>query len=147
VGNPGFETDTLGWRAEGSTAIVFARVPDGHSGSSALRLSNTGTASSACTLNDSPNWVARTSAGTYTGSTWVRADSAGAALKVRFREYNGSTFVSSATTTITLSTSWQQVTVAYIPQVIGSTLDFTVYVSTAPTGVCFYADDVSIKVG
>jgi hypothetical protein len=37
--------------------------------------------------------------------------------------------------------------VAYIPQVIGSTLDFTVYVSTAPTGVCFYADDVSIKVG
>jgi hypothetical protein len=110
-------------------------------------MSNTGAASSACTLNDSPNWVARTTAGTYTGSTWARADSAGAALKVRFREYNGSTFVNSATTTITLSTSWQQVTVAYIPQVIGSTLDFNVYVSTAPTGVCFYADDVSIKVG
>ena len=62
------------------------------------------------------------------------------------REYNGSTFVSSATAQITLSTAWQQVTVTYAPQVVGSTLDFTAHTSNAPPGNCFYADDASITV-
>jgi hypothetical protein len=50
---------------------------------------------------------------------WVRANTAGARLKLRLREYNGSTSVSSATAQITLSTSWQQITVNYVPQVLG----------------------------
>jgi hypothetical protein len=44
----------------------------------------------------------------------------------------------------TLTTSWQQIAVSYAPQVTGSTLDFNVYVSSAPVGSCFYADDASI---
>jgi hypothetical protein len=34
--------------------------------------------------------------------------------------------------------------VNYTPQVVGSTLDFNVYVSSAPVGSYFYADDASI---
>lgn len=74
----------------------------------------------------------------------MRADTAGATLKLRFREYSGSTLVGTQTTLATLTTSWQQVSVAYTTQSPGSTLDFNAYVSSAAPGTCFYADDASI---
>ena len=53
----------------------------------------------------------------------------------------------SATTQVTLTTSWQQVTVTYTTQSPGSTLDFQSYVSNAAPGTAFYADDASIILG
>ena len=151
VKNPGFETDLSGWNTAGTSGITLTRVAGGHSGAYAAKLTNTGTSSSGCTLNDSPNWITATAAsgGTYTGSLWVRADAAGASLKLRFREYNTSgTLLASPTTTKTLTTSWQQVTVADVPLAPGaSTLDFNAYISSAPPGTCFYADDASITLG
>ena len=77
----------------------------------------------------------------------MRADVAGATLKLRIREYNGSTLVGSQSTLATLGTGWQLVTVAYVPVAPGSsTLDFNAYVSSAAAGTCFYADDASINV-
>ncbi len=149
VGNAGFETDLSGWNTSGSDAgIVLARVSGGNSGSWAAQLSNTTSGPSTCLLNDSPNWVKSTAAGTYTASLWVRADTAGATLKLRLREYAGSTLVGSATAQVTLSTSWQQVTVSYQVGAPGaSTLDLNAYVAKAPPGVCFYADDASVASG
>jgi len=144
VGTPGFEADTSGWRPSGSGAALN-RVSGGHSGGWAAKLTRSGIFSSSCVLNDQPNWVATTSAGTYHGSIWVRADAAGATLRLRFRESSSGTQVGSATQTITMTTSWQQVTVSYVPVSPGnSTLDFNAYISSAPTGTCFYADDASI---
>jgi parallel beta-helix repeat protein len=146
VGNPGFETNTAGW-AGSPTGITIARVAGGHSGGFAAQLTNAGSTASECNLNDSPNWVSTTLAGTYTGSLWVRADLGGATLKLRFREYKGSTFMGSFTTQVTLGTTWQLVTVSYIPAAPGSsTLDFNAYISNAPVGTCFYADDAAITV-
>jgi hypothetical protein len=52
----------------------------------------------------------------------------------------------SATTQATLSTNWELVTVTYTPAAPGaSTLDFNVYISSAPTGTCFYADDAAVS--
>jgi parallel beta-helix repeat protein len=148
IGNPGFETDTSGWNNNGRTGISLTRVSGGHSGSWAAQLSNTTTSTQAdCTLNDSPNWIKTTQAGTYTAGLWVRADTGGAVLKLRLREYNGSTFVNSATAQITLSTAWQQIKVVYPPQVVGSTLDYTAYTTNAAAGTCFTADDASVTVG
>ena len=143
VGNPGFETNTTGWAPAG-TGVTLTRVSGGHSGNWSAAVANGGSGPVECNLNDSPNWVKTTWGGTYKGSIWVRADSAGATVKVRFREYNGSTFVAQAVSQATLGTSWQQIVVNYAPQVTGSTLDFTVYVSSAPVGSCFYADDASV---
>ncbi len=147
VGNAGFEQGTSGWNVSGSGAnIALARVEGGHTGGWAAKLTNTGTTNSTCALNDSPNWVATTSSGTYTGVLWVRADSGGATLKLRFREWTGSTLVGSATTQATLTTSWQKVTVPYPAASPGSsTLDFNAYVVGASPGTCFYADDASIS--
>ncbi len=145
VGNPGFETNTAGW-VGAPTGITLARVSGGHSGGFAAKLTNALNAASECNLNDSPNWVSTTQAGTYTGSLWARADVAGATLKLRFREYQGSTLRGSATTQATLSTNWQLVTVTYTPAAPGaSTLDFNAYISSAPVGTCFYADDAAVS--
>jgi PKD repeat protein len=148
VRNPDFETDLTGWNTSGSGSnITLTRTSGGHTGSWAAKLTNTGTTASTCTLNDSPNWVKATSAGTYTGTLWVRADTAGATLKLRFREYNGSTLVGSVTTQAALTTSWQQVTVRYPIASPGSSLDYNAYVSSAASGTCFYADDASVWLG
>jgi parallel beta-helix repeat protein len=147
VGNPGFETATTGWGPVG-TGITLQRVAGGHTGSWSALLSNPTATPATVTLNDSPNWIPVTQAGTYTASLWVRADTAGQVLKLKLREYQGSTLVGQPLTSITLSTAWQLVTVTYVPVAPGaSTLDFTAYVSNAPVGATFYADDASITHG
>ncbi|MEP6978345.1 MAG: carbohydrate binding domain-containing protein, partial [Thermoleophilia bacterium] len=147
--NPGFETDTSGWNTSGSGAnIALTRASGGHTGSWAARMANTGTTTSTfATLQDSPNWVTTTSAGTYTGTLWVRADTAGAILKLKFQEYSGATLLGSAVSQVTLTTSWQQVTVVYTIKTPGSTLDFQAYVANPTPGTAFYADDASIVLG
>jgi parallel beta-helix repeat protein len=151
VGNPGFETGLSGWNTSGSgPSVTLTQVTGGHSGSFAALLTNTGTSNSGCTLNDAPNWVSTSQAGTYTASIWVRADSAGKPLILRLREYAGSTLVGTGTATVTLGTAWQQVTLTYTPASPGaSTLDLNAYLTTAnsPPGTCFYADDVSLTLG
>jgi hypothetical protein len=149
VKNSGFETDLTGWNTSGSGSnITLTRVSGGHSGSWAAKLTNTGsTASTFATLQDSPNWVTTTMAGTYTASAWVRSDTAGAILKLKFQEYTGNTLVGSASSQITLSTAWQQVTLPYVIRSPGSTLDLQVYVQSPAPGTAFYADDASILVG
>jgi Carbohydrate binding domain len=145
VGNGGFETSTSGWNG-GSATISVTRVAGGRSGGWSAQVSNGGTAAAQCTLNDAPNWVSLTKAGTYTGTVWARAASPGAVLKARFREYSGPTFVGASTiATMTLTTQWQKLTVTYTPAAPGSSnLDYTAYISNAPVGSCFNADDVSI---
>ena len=148
VGNPGFETNTNGWNTSGSgTGVTIARVSGGHSGNSAAKLTNTSTSNTTCLLNDSPNWVATTATGSYSGSVWVRGDSAGAVFNLRFREYSGASLVGTRSTQVTLTTSWQLVTVSYTPVSPGSSnLDFNAYLpaASAPPGTCFYADDAVI---
>jgi parallel beta-helix repeat protein len=149
VKNPGFETDLTGWNTGGSgSGITLTRVSGGRSGSWAAQLTNTGPTTTTCVLNDSPNWVATTTATPYTGSLWVKADTAGKTLKLRFREYNSGTLVNTVTTQSTLTTTWSQVTVTHTPAA-GNTLDFNAYLSSAdaPPGTCFYADDAAITNG
>src|SRR6266540_3836809 len=146
VKNPGFETDLSGWNTSGSgTNITLNMVSGGHTGSWAARLANTGTTTSTfATLQDSPNWVIATTAGTYTGSIWVRSDTAGSVFRLKFQEYSGTALAGSGTAQTMLSTAWQQVSVTYTIKSPDSTLDFQAYVSNPVPGTAFYADDASI---
>jgi len=169
IGNSGFENNTSGWTT-GSSAVTLTRVAGGHSGSRAAQLANTGSTATVCTLNDSPNWVNKTAAGTYTASLWVKGAIAGATLTLRLQELNGATVVGSATSTITLlrlqelngatvvgsatstitlSTSWQLITVSYtVKQPTRTALDFNAFVNSVPARTTgFYADDASITLG
>jgi PKD repeat protein len=150
VGNSGFETGTTGWDVTGSgSGVALSRVttPPAHGGSWAALLRNNSAGARKCMLNDVPNWVATTQAELYTGSIWVRADSPGALIKIKFRELDGTTVIRSRTRTSTLTTSWQLMIVTHTPLSPGtSTLDLQVFLprAQAPPGVCFYADDASI---
>jgi PKD repeat protein len=146
ITNSGFETDTSGWNTGGSasTLVTLARVSGGHTGGWSVKLSNNDTVNATCQLNDSPNWVASTVAGTYTASAWVRADTPGAIVKLRLKEYVNGTLVGSKEVQLTLTTAWQQISLTYSPVSPGSsTLDYTVRVSEAVPGLCFYADDTA----
>lgn len=148
VGNPGFDVDTAGWSTAGSgTLVTLTRVTPGRDGTGGMaRLFNGASGTRKCVLNDQPNWVTTTTAGTYTSSIWVRGDTAGALIKINIREMNGSTVVKSRVGTFTLTTAWQKITVAHTILSPGSTLDLQVFLpkAQAPPGTCFYADDASI---
>jgi hypothetical protein len=108
------------------------------------QLSNS-TAGAQCELDDKPSWVTVTQSGPYTAKIWVRSDTPGLSFKLRMREYNGGTLVGSVSTTVTLTTSWQQVTAVLTPGAPGqSNIDFEAYTSSSPVGVCFQADDVTL---
>jgi PKD repeat protein len=148
VGNPGFEADTLGWGTSGSgLGVTLARVTPGRDGTAgAAKLTNTSTGKRKCVLNDQPNWVTTTQAGTYTASIWVRDDTPFGKFKLLLKETGGA-LNGSQTVTRTLTTDWQLVTVSYTVKSPGtSTLDLQAFVpkNFAPAGTCFYADDVSI---
>ena len=147
VGNPGFEVDTLGWGTSGSgQGVTLSRATPAHGGSWAAKLTNASTRKQKCVLNDQPNWVTTTQAGTYTASIWVRDDTPFGKFKLMLKETGGA-LNGSLTTTVTLTTNWQLVTVSYTVKSPGtSTLDLQAFVpkNFAPTGTCFYADDVSI---
>jgi hypothetical protein len=143
IGNPGFELDTSGWEA-GASFNTLSRVAGGHSGGWAAQLSNT-TAGAQCTLDDKPSWVGVTQAGTYTLSIWARSDTPGLTFKLRIREYKSGAQQGSVATSVTLTSSWQQVSVVYTPAAPGqSNLDFQAFTVNSPVGVCFQADDASI---
>jgi hypothetical protein len=143
IGNPGFELDTSGWEA-GASFNTLSRVAGGHSGGWAAQLSNT-TAGAQCTLDDKPSWVGVTQAGAYTLSIWARSDTPGLTFKLRIREYKSGAQQGSVATSVTLTSSWQQVSVVYTPAAPGqSNLDFQAFTVNSPVGVCFQADDASI---
>jgi hypothetical protein len=146
VGNPGFEVDTSGWNLAGSDpGVTLDRIAGGHSGDWAGVLLNGGAAGALCKLNDQPNWVDVTGVGTYQASMWVRADAPGTTLTLRIREYASGTLVGKQTAQVALSSSWQQVSLAYAVTSPGaSTLDLQAWVPNAPVGTCFALDDVGI---
>jgi PKD repeat protein len=148
VGNPGFDVNTTHWGTNGSgPGVTLARMAPGRDGTGgAAKLTNTSTGKQKCVLNDVPNWVTTTQAGTYTASIWVRDDSPFGQFKLMLKETGGA-LNGSQTVTRTLTGSWQQVSVSYTVKSPGtSTLDLQAFVpkNFAPTGTCFYADDVSI---
>jgi PKD repeat protein len=147
VGNDGFEVDASGWGTGGSgNGVTLTRVQPGHDGSWAAKLNNGSARKRKCVLNDQPNWVTTTASGTYTASIWVRDDTPFGQFKLMLKETGGS-LNGSQTTTVTLTTDWQLVTVSYTVKSPGtSTLDLQAFVpkNLAPPGTCFYADDASI---
>ncbi len=145
VGNGGFESSTTGWMASPTGVTLTRSTTSPHSGLQAGKVSNDTATAVSCTLNDSPNWVLKTQEGTYRASLWARAETAGSQLKLRLREYVGSTAAGSRVDIFPLTTAWQLMTVTYTVVSPGaSTLDFNAYVSNAPTGTCFFVDDISI---
>jgi parallel beta-helix repeat protein len=147
VGNPSFESSTSGWNGNGGATL--SRVAGGHDGAYSCRVQAPSTGTSDFGLNDDPNWVSKTAAtGTlYRYSAWVRSDASHGSAKIRIREYvSGSSQGSYYSPVVTLSTSWQLVSLDYVVKSGGSSLDFQVLDVPATSGEVFQVDDVSIVI-
>ncbi len=147
VGNPSFETGTTGWNA---TVGTMVRVPGGFDGSFSVQMQGPPSGTGKFGVNDSPNWVATTTAaGTrYRFTAWVRSATSSGRGLLRVREYLGSTQqgVTTESPLVTLTTQWQVVTVDYVAVTSGSTLDFQVLDAPIAPGEVFLADNISIRV-
>jgi len=148
VGNSTFESNLTGWGPQ--DGCTLSRVASGHNEGWAADVVNPNQAAQTCTLNDSPNWVSRTVAGTYTASVWTRAVTTGTGtqVKLRIREYSTSgSLLGTATAIVTPNGDWQQVQVSYTPVAPGSTLDLNVYETNQPGGAELLIDDVTLRSG
>lgn len=141
VANGTFETALTGWNALAGCGL--SRTANGRNEGWAASLLNTSTTAQSCTLNDSPNWVGRTVTGTYRATAWVRAETAGISIKLRLREYSGTTLVGTSTATVTSTGDWQQLTVDYTVASPGSNIDLNVYATGQPVGTTLFVDDVT----
>ncbi len=145
VTNSTFETDLSGWAPLAGCNLT--RVAAGHNEGWAADLNNPLSSAQTCTLNDSPNWALKSVAGTYTATAWVNTQAVGGQIKLRIREYSGTTLVGTGTATINPTGDWQQMTLQYQVVSPGSTLDLNVYETNQPGGSDLLIDDVTLKSG
>lgn len=147
IGNPGFEQDLTGWNNNKAAGTDLARVGSAHSGDWGARLTNGNNAPTTLTLNDSPNWVEQTVAGTYTARVWVRSDNLTGPVILRVREYDDNDVkVGEVAAQVDVSQAWQQITLSIVPNSPGtSSLDVNVYAYKAPAGATLDIDDVVLN--
>ncbi len=142
VGNPSFETNTQNWKGIGCT---IALVPGGSAGSFACRATSPASRAS-FTIEDSPNWIAATTAGaSYRFRAWVRSDSSRGLARIKVREYVNRVRVGETSSPeVTLSPTWQLLETDYVALQAGSTIDMTVRDAPVDTSESFDIDDISI---
>jgi hypothetical protein len=147
VGNPSFEVDTAGWSA--SAGASLARVAGGFDGAFALRVTGPAGGTGSFQADDTPNWVASTTAAgvTYRFTAWVKASSGAGSVRLRVREYVGGNTSGGPrqSGSLTLSSAWQPVTLDVVSRNAGSTLDFWIVCTPTGPGQSFLADNVAIR--
>ena len=147
VGNPSFEQNLDGWNAfDGCT---LTRVPGGNDGNDAAKLTATGPGKNSFGLNDHPDWVRDVALPglKYRFTAWVRSAGSVGTAKITVREYlltNGQLVGSAISAGVTLSPDWQMVTLDYVTNSPGSTLDFQIRDYPVAVGESFFADNISI---
>lgn len=145
VTNPSFEQNTDGWNSYSGADLK--RVAGGYDGGFALQMTGLKSFGS-FGVNDSPNWVAHTGASgrRYRFNAWVRSDQALGTARLRVREYDGSSALGGANSAgVTLSGTWQKLSMDYVTIGSGSTLDFQIVDFPAADEEPFLTDLVSIR--
>jgi hypothetical protein len=144
VGNGGFETNTSGWLKNGIATL--ARVAPGRSGSYCLEVASG--ASTAFGVTDDPNWVTGVGAAgqTYRVTAWVQSPSSGGTAKIKLREFLGGVQQGPSvySATVTLSPSWQLLSLNYTALAAGSTFDVEVNDYPVAANEILHIDDMAI---
>ncbi len=144
VANPGFESNTNNWSV--TNASLSRDTGNAHSGSAGGKVQRSG--GSTGTLTDNPDTVSNPAQNTvYSGSVWVKgyAASAGKTITLSLTEKGGAVANESDSSSIALSTSWQQISVnRTIQESDRSKLEISLHVPSWGSGDGFWVDDISI---
>ena len=152
ITNQSLETDLTGWTGVYNSTSQSSRIAVGYDGNFSLRSTNTSSATGTNGFVDKPHWITGTGSSTtvagtaYTGSVWVKADTAGQKFTVLLRELTPSgSGVSSKSITATASgTGWFNMNGSYTALNSGNALGFYVYASNVAAGQGFDADELSL---
>lgn len=140
LSNPDFSDGSSGWRTNSRNETL--RVRQGDSPVAYLTTSSTGHA----VLNDSPNAVQNTTAGTsYTATARVRTSSPDVNGALRIREVGDGQVTSSETSFSLSDTDWQTVTLEMTTVHPGSHLDLNLVAWNLPSDSNLQVDSVSLK--
>lgn len=144
VTNPGFEVDTTGWAtgtifmaAGGSLSRTTAQH---HTGVAALSYTSTGTAGQGAGFVFTSGFTF-TAGTTYTASCWVKGNAGGESAQVAM-----GVNADAGVTAVTLTTSWQLVSVSWTPLVTkaGNLVALGVQSAAAAT-ITLFVDDVQLQ--
>jgi parallel beta-helix repeat protein len=147
VGNPSWESDTLGWTPEDG---IMARVPGGFDGAQALRVQGDANAD-AFGISDAPRWVAETPGANtrFRFKAWVRSSSGAGSVRLRLRETDASGHPQGPlvhSNPVRLDGEWQLVAIEYLSRAGGSAIEFSILDTPTAAGESFDVDNVSICV-
>ena len=145
--NPSLETDAAGW---GVYQATLARVvqPDAPNGGFVAQVSQA--AGTFYTIDDTPDTVASTTAGTsYAGTAYVKAASASAVgkpVRVVVREWTpaGAFVNETSSAPVNLTNAFQPISVTGVAQTTGDRIDLYVQQDNAVAGDAFYTDLLSL---
>lgn len=145
VSNPSFESHVSGWGPYKGAAL--SRISGGPDGAWSLEVQGPSSTTD-FGINDSPNWVSSTVAGAhYRVTALVRSASGRGAARLLVREYLGTVLVGpSAAASLALSPSWQSLSIDYVAQRSGATLDLLIVDAPAAAGEVFQVDAVTVQV-
>jgi hypothetical protein len=142
VTNGSFETNTAGWKANSGTTMsrgttVFDSAP------ASARLLRTGSVGMVV-INDRPNWLTTTIAGTRCTASAAVMGATGKTALIRMREYQGGTRRSTAIGQVALDGTWKEVSVSVDVVAGDNTMDLSVYGKRFARGQAMHVDDVSL---
>jgi len=144
VANGGFEVGLNGWTKSDRRTSLARTCASAHTGACSAELGRS--RSGSAVLDDSPDSVGSTVAGTvYRGTAWVLAPS-GRTVTLRLRELRNGSVVHTSSVSSTGDGSWNQLAVTSAPVAGGSSLSVEVVVSLARGSVA-RIDDVSLVTG
>jgi hypothetical protein len=144
IDNSGFEKTRVGWASHGPGARL-TRIPGGHSGAYAGRLTASQPGAD-LVLNDVPSAVRNPVQGrTYLASVWVRTSSQ-AAVALRLREWHGGKIVARSVVQAPVQHSWKQLSVSLKAKSSGGAVTLGVIKRNAPKGFTLDVDGIKVRV-
>jgi hypothetical protein len=146
VGNPSFESGTIGWLP---VSASLAQAPGGFDGPTTLRVTGGGLGQFG--IDDNSNWVDSTLAtGTrYRFRAWVRAVTGTGSVRIRVREFLANGHQVSPprqSDPVTLSSTWQLVTMDHVCEGSGHNIDFRILDSPGTAGAVMDVDNVMVNI-
>jgi hypothetical protein len=146
IANPSFEGDLAGWSTYDSsiTRLALGAAPDGDY---VAKVAYTG--GSGYSIQDLGAVAATNPGTTYTATAYVEAASPSAIGKtiwISIREYNsgGHAFFAQDGTAVTLTSSFQEISVTYVTTQTNGSVGIYVLQNPATAGDAFYVDKVSL---
>ncbi len=146
IPNPSFDTTLLGWSSASDATLSFSS--EGHDAPGAVLVTAANDSVKTFGITDSPDGLDSAEADwvRYRFSAWVKLATGAGTARLKVREYFGAELQNSRiSTSVTLDTTWKQITLSMLTVFQGSHFDIQVAMDPDGSGGAFLVDDVAAE--